>query len=75
MLLEFCWKLENYQIKIQKLVVLTLYKAQIRHCLEYSSHKHSLATLCEIQKKVITLINDPTFAIYIDALAHQRLLF
>ena len=45
--------------------LLTLYKAQIRPCLEYGSHlwrgaaKHSLATLDAIQKRAIKLIGDP----------------
>ena len=45
--------------------LLTLYKAQIRPCLEYGSHlwrgasNHSLATLDAIQKRAIKLIGDP----------------
>ena len=45
--------------------LLTLYKAQIRPCLEYGSHmwrgapKHSLATLDAIEKRAIKLIGDP----------------
>ena len=45
--------------------LLTLYKAQIRPCLEYGSHlwrgasEHSLATLDAIQKRAIKLIEDP----------------
>ena len=45
--------------------LLTLYKAQIRPCLEYGNHlwrgasKHSLATLDAIQKRASKLIGDP----------------
>ena len=60
------------------LQLLTLYKAQIYPCLEYSSHlwrgipKHSLATLEAIQKGVIMLIDDPILTASLDSLAHPR---
>ena len=58
--------------------LLTLYKAQIRPCLEYASHlwrgpsKHSLATLDAIQKRAIKLIGDPALTNSLDSLAHRR---
>ena len=58
--------------------LLTLYKAQIRRCLEYGSHlwrgapKHSLATLDAIQKRAIKLIGDPALTNSVDSLAHRR---
>ena len=58
--------------------LLTLYKAQIRPCLEYGSHlwrgasKHSLATLDAIQKRSIKLIGDPALTNTLDSLAHHR---
>ena len=58
--------------------LLTLYKAQIRPCLEYGSHlwrgasKHSLATLDAIQKRAIELIGDPALTNSLDSLAHRR---
>ena len=58
--------------------LLTLYKTQIRHCLEYGSHlwrgasKHSLATLDAIQKLAIKLIGDPALTNSLDSLAHRR---
>ena len=58
--------------------LLTLYKAQIRPCLEYGSHlwmgasKHSIATLDAIQKRAIKLIGDPTLTNSLDSLAHRR---
>ena len=56
----------------------TLYKIQIRRCLEYGSHlgrgasKHSLATLDVIQKRAINLIGDPALTNSLDSLAHRR---
>ena len=53
--------------------LLTLYKAQIRPCLEYGSHlwrgasKHSLATLDAIQKRAIKLIGDPALTNSLDS--------
>ena len=58
--------------------LLTLYKAQIRLCLEYGSHlwrgapKHSLATLDAIQKRAIKLIGAPDLSNSLDSLAHRR---
>ena len=58
--------------------LLTLYRAQIRPCLEYGSHlwrgapKHSLATLDAIQKREIKLIGDPTLTNSLNSLAHRR---
>ena len=58
--------------------LLTLFKAQIRPCLEYGSHlwrgasKHSLATLDAIQKRAIKLIGDPALINSLDSLAHRR---
>ena len=58
--------------------LLTLYKAQIRPCLEYGSHlwrgasNHSLATLDAIQKRAIKLIGDPALTNSLDSLAHRR---
>ena len=58
--------------------LLTLYKAQIRPCLEYCSHlwrgasKHSLATLDAIQRRAIRLIGDPALTDTLDSLAHRR---
>ena len=58
--------------------LLTLYKAQIRLCLEYGSHlwrgasKHSLATLDAIQKRAIKLIGDSALTNSLDSLAHRR---
>ena len=59
--------------------LLTLYKAQIRPCLEYGSHmwrgasKHSLATLDAIQKRAISkLIGGPALASSLDSLSHSR---
>ena len=55
--------------------LLTVYKAQIRPCLEYGSHlwrgasKYSLATLDTIQKRAIRLIDDSSLT---DSLAHRR---
>ena len=58
--------------------LLTLYKAQIRPCLEYASHlwrgasKHSLATLDAIQKQAIKLIGDSALTNSLDSLVHRR---
>ena len=58
--------------------LLTLYKAQIRPCLEYGSHlwrgasKHYLATLDAIQKRAIKLIGDPALTNSLDSLPHRR---
>ena len=58
--------------------LLTLYKAQIRPCLEYGSHlwrgasKHSFATLNAIQKRAIKLIGDPALTNSLDSLTHRR---
>ena len=58
--------------------LLTLYKAQIRPCLEFSSHrrrgasKHSLATLVPIHKRTIRLSGDPIFTVSLNTLAHRR---
>ena len=58
--------------------LLTLYKAQIRPCLEYGFHlwrgasKHSLATLDAIQKRAIKLIGDPPLTNSLDSLAYRR---
>ena len=58
--------------------LLTLYKAQIRPCLEYGSHlwrgasKHSLATLDAVQKRAIKLIGDPALTNSLDSLAYRR---
>ena len=57
--------------------LLTIYKAQIRPCLEYSSHlwrgasKH-LNTLDAIQRRAIRLISDPAITDTLDFLAHRR---
>ena len=59
-------------------LLLTLYKAQIRPCLEYGSHlwrgasKHSLATLDAIQKRAIKLLGDPALTNSLDSLAPRR---
>ena len=56
--------------------LLTLYKAQIRPCLEDGSHlwrgasKYSLATLDTIQKRAIRLIDDSALTDSLDSLAH-----
>ena len=61
--------------------LLTLYKAQIRPCLEYGSHlwrgasKYSVATLGAIQKRAIKLIGDPALTNSLDSLAHRRTTF
>ena len=58
--------------------LLTLYKAQIRSCLEYGSHlwrgasKYSLASVDTIQKRAIRLINDSALTDSLDSLAHRR---
>ena len=58
--------------------LLTLYKAQIRPCLEYGSHlwrgasKYSLATLDIIQKRAVRLIDDSALIDSHDLLAHRR---
>ena len=58
--------------------LLTLYKAQIRPCLEYCSHlwrgasKHSLNTLDAIQRRAIRLLGDPASTDTLDPLAHRR---
>ena len=58
--------------------LLTLYKAQIRPCLEYGSHlwrgasKYSLASLDTIQKRAIRLIDDSALTDSLDSLAHRR---
>ena len=58
--------------------LLTLYKAQIRPCLEYGSHlwrrasEYSLATLDTIQKRAIRLIDDSALTDSLDSLAHRR---
>ena len=58
--------------------LLTLYKAQIRPCLEYGSHlwrgasKYYLATLDTIQKRAIRLIDDSSLTDSLDSLAHRR---
>ena len=49
---------------------LTLYKPQLRPCLEYGS-EHSLSTLDEIQKRAIKLIGDPALTNSLDSLAHR----
>ena len=57
---------------------LTLYKAQIRPCLEYCSHlwrgasNHSLNALDAIQRRAIRLIGDPALTDTLDSLAHRR---
>ena len=57
---------------------LTFYMAQSRLCLEYGLHlwrktsKHSLATLNEIQKRAIRVIDDPSFTASLDPLARWR---
>ena len=58
--------------------LLTLYKGQIRPCLEYCSHfwrgasKHSLTILDAIQRRAIRLIGDPALTDTLDSLAHRR---
>ena len=58
--------------------LLTLYKAQIRPCLEYGSHlwrgisKHSLVTLDAIRRPAIRLIGDPEIISSLDSLVHLR---
>ena len=58
--------------------LLTLYKCQIRPCLEYGSHllrgasKHSLAILNTIQKRASRLIDVSTLTDSFDSLAHRR---
>ena len=58
--------------------LLTLYKAQIRPCLEYGSHlwrgasKYSLASLDKIHKRAIRLIDDSALTNSLDSLAHRR---
>ena len=58
--------------------LLTLYKAQIRPCLEYCSHlwrgvsKDSFNTLDAIQKRAIRLIGDSALTDTLDFLAHRR---
>ena len=58
--------------------LLTLYKAQIRSCLEYCSHlwrgasKHLLNTLDAIQRRAIRLLGDPALTDTLDSIAHRR---
>ena len=58
--------------------LLTVYKAQIRPCLEYGSHlwrgasKYSLTSLDTIQKRAIRLIDDSALTDSLDSLAHRR---
>ena len=61
--------------------ILTLYKGQIRPCLEYGSHlwrgasKYSLVTLDTIQKRAIRLNGDFFLTHFLDSLAHRRNVF
>ena len=58
--------------------LLTLYKAQIRPCLDYCSHlwrgasKHSLNTFDAIQRLAIRLIGDPALTDTLDSLGYRR---
>ena len=58
--------------------LLTLYKAQIRPCLEYGSHlwrgasKYSHATPDTVQKRAIRLIDISSLTDSLDSLAHRR---
>ena len=58
--------------------LLTLYKSQIRPCLEYGSHlwrgasKYSHASLDTIQKRAIRPIDDSSLTDSLDSLAHRR---
>ena len=58
--------------------LLTLYKDQIRPCLEYGTHlwrgasKHSLATLDTVQNRAIKVIGDPVITNSLDFLAPRR---
>ena len=60
------------------LQLLTLYKAQIRPCLEYCFHlwrrasKYSLALLDAIQKRAVRLIDASMLTDFLDSLAHRR---
>ena len=68
----------RYKRFFTPLHLLTLYKAQIRPCLEYGSHlwrrasKYSLATLDIIQKQAIRLIDDSSLTDSLDFLAHRK---
>lgn len=58
--------------------LLTLYKAQIRPCLEYGCHlwrgasQHALSSLDAIQKRAVRLIDDESLTASLQSLDHRR---
>nr|CAH7763857.1 unnamed protein product [Callosobruchus chinensis] len=58
--------------------LLTLYKAQVRHSLEYCSHiwgaaaPTTLSILDAVQRRAIRLIGDPALTCHLQPLSHRR---
>nr|CAH7761722.1 unnamed protein product [Callosobruchus chinensis] len=76
------WEKLGYLFRARKYFspsnLLTLYKAQIRHRLEYCSHiwgaavPTTLPILDAVQRRVIRLIGDPALTCHLQPLSHRR---